>query len=230
MPAFARLYQSYAEPASAKGSVRIAREPAECDARLDGKLVLATDTDLSAAEVARSYQLSEPVTGGPHLPRGEIYPKGPAHLTPSERRLHRSHRGLVSGSAAGGGPATAMRSARSPGFLASSDALPPAGSDRHHRPRRPTLPHPHRPPPPCHPGIRGRRVPTSVPDGGAVVPQIEAQIHFCLLIKDLLQPQSAPETSHEPFRTDLPNGERTQGPALNALDHLDPLGEPQERT
>ena len=76
MPAFARLYQSYAEPASAKGSVRIAREPAECDARLDGKLVLATDTDLSAAEVARSYQLSEPVTGGPHLPRGEIYPKG----------------------------------------------------------------------------------------------------------------------------------------------------------
>ena len=40
----------------AKGSVRIDPEAVERDARLDGKFVLATNTDLPAAEVARSYK------------------------------------------------------------------------------------------------------------------------------------------------------------------------------
>lgn len=39
-----------------KGSMRIDPEAVERDARLDGKFVLATNTDLSAVEVARSYK------------------------------------------------------------------------------------------------------------------------------------------------------------------------------
>jgi hypothetical protein len=40
----------------AKGAVTIDRETAEKDARLDGKFVLTTNTDLPSAEVAKTYK------------------------------------------------------------------------------------------------------------------------------------------------------------------------------